>query len=97
MVSTNTNDICCNKKDYAERIKIRNDVRYNDSESAECNPAHQQKKMNIAVIGCGRWGSFIAWYLSRGGHRITIYGKKEYRLKHCMVPVDHLRRCVQEV
>ena len=33
--------------------------------------------MNIAVIGCGRWGSFIAWYLSRGGHRITIYGKKE--------------------
>ncbi len=32
--------------------------------------------MNITVIGCGRWGSLIAWYLaSRKGHRVTLYGR----------------------
>ena len=25
--------------------------------------------MRITVIGCGRWGSLIAWYLDRTGHR----------------------------
>lgn len=31
--------------------------------------------MKITVIGCGRWGSFIAWYLNRGGHSVTLYGR----------------------
>lgn len=31
--------------------------------------------MNITVIGCGRWGSLIAWYLDRIGHRVTLYGR----------------------
>lgn len=31
--------------------------------------------MNIAVIGCGRWGSFLAWYLDSLGHRVTLYGR----------------------
>ncbi len=32
--------------------------------------------MNITVIGCGRWGSLIAWYLaSRRGHEVTLYGR----------------------
>lgn len=30
--------------------------------------------MKISVIGCGRWGSFIAWYLHRVGHEVTLYG-----------------------
>lgn len=30
--------------------------------------------MKITVIGCGRWGSFIAWYLDRHGHNVTVYG-----------------------
>ncbi len=30
----------------------------------------------IFVIGCGRWGTFIAWYLSRIGHEVTLYGRK---------------------
>lgn len=33
--------------------------------------------MNITVIGCGRWGSCIAWYLDRTGHRVTLYGRAE--------------------
>ncbi len=32
--------------------------------------------MNITVIGCGRWGSFIAWYLDRTGHTVTLYGRE---------------------
>lgn len=32
--------------------------------------------MKITVIGCGRWGSFIAYYLDRIGHDVTIYGLK---------------------
>ncbi len=31
--------------------------------------------MNITVIGCGRWGSLIAWYLaSRKNQNVTLYG-----------------------
>ncbi len=30
---------------------------------------------NITVIGCGRWGSFLAWYLSGLGFKITMYGR----------------------
>ncbi len=33
--------------------------------------------MKITVIGAGRWGSCIAWYLDRTGHNITIYGPKD--------------------
>ncbi len=29
----------------------------------------------ITVIGCGRWGSLIAWYLDRIGHHVTLYGR----------------------
>lgn len=32
--------------------------------------------MKIAVIGCGRWGSFITWYLDHIGHDVTLYGRK---------------------
>ena len=31
--------------------------------------------MKISVLGCGRWGSFIAWYLSKVGHDVTIWGR----------------------
>ena len=31
--------------------------------------------MNITVIGCGRWGSLITWYLDHIGHRVTLYGR----------------------
>ena len=32
--------------------------------------------MNISVMGCGRWGSFIAWYLGRICIQVTLYGRK---------------------
>ena len=32
--------------------------------------------MKIAVLGCGRWGSFIAWYLNRVGHEVSLYGRE---------------------
>lgn len=31
--------------------------------------------MNITVIGCGRWGSFLGWYLNRTGHSVLLYGR----------------------
>lgn len=31
--------------------------------------------MNITVIGCGRWGSFITWYLDQISHSVTLYGR----------------------
>lgn len=34
------------------------------------------EKLNVIVIGCGRWGSFIGWYLDSIGHNITIYGRE---------------------
>ena len=30
--------------------------------------------MKITLLGCGRWGSFIAWYLDKIGHDVTIWG-----------------------
>lgn len=35
--------------------------------------------MKITVIGCGRWGSFLAWYLDRVGHAVTLYGRSGSR------------------
>lgn len=32
--------------------------------------------MKISVIGCGRWGSFITWYLDHIGHDVTLYGRE---------------------
>ncbi len=32
--------------------------------------------MKITVIGCGRWGSLITWYLDRLGHEMTLYGRE---------------------
>ena len=31
--------------------------------------------MKIGIIGCGRWGTFIGWYLDKNGHDVTIYGR----------------------
>ncbi len=33
--------------------------------------------MKISVLGCGRWGSFIAWYLSRQGNQVTSWGPED--------------------
>ena len=30
--------------------------------------------MKISVLGCGRWGSFIGWYLSNLGHEVYQWG-----------------------
>ena len=30
--------------------------------------------MTISVIGCGRWGACIAWYLDSIGNTVTVYG-----------------------
>lgn len=30
--------------------------------------------MNISVLGCGRWGSCIAWYLNKIGHNVLSCG-----------------------
>lgn len=32
--------------------------------------------MNISVLGCGRWGTFIAWYLDSIGHSVVLYGRE---------------------
>ena len=31
--------------------------------------------MKITVIGCGRWGSLITWYLDKIGHEVRLYGR----------------------
>ena len=30
--------------------------------------------MKISVLGCGRWGSFIGWYLVNNGHKVIQWG-----------------------
>ena len=31
--------------------------------------------MKISVLGCGRWGSFQAWYAARCGHDVMVWGR----------------------
>ncbi|QAA34420.1 NAD(P)H-dependent glycerol-3-phosphate dehydrogenase [Clostridium manihotivorum] len=31
--------------------------------------------MNISVLGCGRWGAFLAWYVSHIGHKVMLWGR----------------------
>ena len=33
------------------------------------------KDKKITVVGCGRWGSLITWYLDRLGFSVTLYGR----------------------
>ena len=35
--------------------------------------------MNISVLGCGRWGTFIAWYVNKVGHNVTLWGREHSR------------------
>lgn len=32
--------------------------------------------MNISVLGCGRWGTFLAWYASKVGHTVSLWGRE---------------------
>lgn len=32
--------------------------------------------MKISVFGCGRWGTFIAWYLDMIGHDVLLWGRE---------------------
>ena len=43
--------------------------------------------MQITVVGCGRWGSLITWYLDSIGHKMTLYGRAES---------EHMRRFLSE-
>ena len=40
-------------------------------------PEDKKKAKNILVIGCGRWGTFIAWYLDKIGHHVSLYGREQ--------------------
>lgn len=32
--------------------------------------------MKVSVLGCGRWGSFIGWYLARVGYEVCQWGRE---------------------
>lgn len=32
-------------------------------------------RMDLSVLGTGRWGSFLAWYLAGLGHNVLLYGR----------------------
>lgn len=45
----------------------------------------EEKNKKVFVVGCGRWGTFIAWYLDRIGHKVSLYGRESsIRMKELM-------------
>jgi glycerol-3-phosphate dehydrogenase (NAD(P)+) len=32
--------------------------------------------INISVLGCGRWGTFLAWYANKIGHKVMLWGRE---------------------
>ncbi len=50
--------------------------------------------MNIAILGCGRWGSFLGWYACRLGHEVLLYGRENspnYQALHSTQSNEYLR------
>ena len=44
--------------------------------------------MKICVVGCGRWGSLITWYLAeKRGFDVTLYGRESS---------EHMQRFINE-
>ena len=35
--------------------------------------------MKVSVLGCGRWGTFLAWYANKIGHTVTLWGRESSR------------------
>jgi len=35
--------------------------------------------MNVSVLGCGRWGSFLAWYANKIDHNVLLWGRENSR------------------
>ncbi|ODG90812.1 MULTISPECIES: NAD(P)H-dependent glycerol-3-phosphate dehydrogenase [Bacillaceae] len=35
--------------------------------------------MNVSVLGCGRWGTFLAWYANRVDHNVMLWGRENSR------------------
>ena len=40
-------------------------------------PEEEKNTKKVFVIGCGRWGTFIAWYLDKIGHQVSLYGREQ--------------------
>lgn len=36
---------------------------------------YTRRRVKVTVIGCGRWGTFLAWYASELGHSVKLYGR----------------------
>lgn len=36
---------------------------------------YTRPRKKVTIIGCGRFGSFLAWYAAQLGHKVTLYGK----------------------
>lgn len=36
--------------------------------------------MNVSVLGCGRWGTFLAWYANKIGHNVMLWGREIKKL-----------------
>lgn len=45
-----------------------------------------EDKKKITVVGCGRWGSLLAWYLDSIGHAVALYGRESSK---------HMRRFLE--
>lgn len=35
------------------------------------------RKVNVSVLGCGRWGTFLAWYANKIGHKVMLWGREQ--------------------
>jgi len=33
-------------------------------------------QVNVSVLGCGRWGTFLAWYANKVGHKVMLWGRE---------------------
>jgi len=50
--------------------------------------------LDFTILGCGRWGSFLAWYLNGLGHKVILWGRENSE-KYCELKLIRKNKFVE--
>ncbi|QSX04874.1 NAD(P)H-dependent glycerol-3-phosphate dehydrogenase [Sedimentibacter sp. zth1] len=45
--------------------------------------------MKVSILGCGRWASFLAWYSSKLGHNVLMWGRSGSKQLKKLIEQNH--------
>ena len=96
----------CNRGDYDVAVSIREVERFLgdyilDNADAFFAPPEKGQGKRVAVVGSGPAGLSAAFYLTKSGHRVTVYDRMDepggmmvHAIPAFRLPVDYVRRLI---